>query len=93
MFGNIVDIIILGYNYHLFSSADFFFLISRDTKILTLLFPILLFILYILDIKQDLSVVGRDHGGGGGGYHTHLRIALKRSLAIVIRNMGVDSSG
>ena len=57
----------LGYNYHLFSSADFFFLISRDTKILTLLFPILLFILYILDIRQDLSVVGRDHGGGGRG--------------------------
>ena len=25
LFGNIVDIIILGYNYHLFSSADFFF--------------------------------------------------------------------
>ena len=67
LFGNIVDIIILGYNYHLFSSARLFFLISRDTKILTLLFPILLFILYILDIRQDLSVVGRDHGGGGTG--------------------------
>ena len=25
LFGNIVDIIILGYNNHLFSSADFFF--------------------------------------------------------------------
>ena len=25
LFGNIVDIIILGYNYHLFSSADSFF--------------------------------------------------------------------
>ena len=30
---------------------------------------------------------------GGRGYHTHLRIALKRSLAIVIGNMGVDISG